>query len=279
MLCPQAMLLRDGKVCEDCVGKLPWRAVTRKCYRDSTAQSAVLSGMLSAHLGLGTYRGKITRYIALNQFCRDKFIKGGFPAERFRIKPNFVVSPRRPDSRPRRGGIFVGRLSHEKGLSVLIDALGRLRPGLIRIVGKGPLEAQVSQVFQQDYLGYQEMPRVLDLLHDAQYMVAPSTCYETFGLAALEAFACGTPVIASRHGGLGELVRDGVTGLLVTPGDAADLAAKIAWAEAHPDAMRKMGEAARAEYETTYTPERNYQMLIDIYEDAIAANHGVPHAA
>jgi glycosyltransferase involved in cell wall biosynthesis len=110
---------------------------------------------------------------------------------------------------------------------------------------------------------------VAQLLGEAQFLVAPSTCYETFGLVAIESFSCGTPVIASRHGGLGEIVQDGVTGLLFNPGDANDLAEKINWAKSHPKEMMAMGFRARQVYEARYTPEQNYRMLMDIYEEAI----------
>jgi glycosyltransferase involved in cell wall biosynthesis len=273
LLCPQATFMRHGQVCEDCLGKLPWRAVTRKCYRDSSLQSAVTVGMLVAHRSIGTYRNRITQYIALNDFCRNKFIEGGLPADKIRIKPNFVVSRDTPSWTNRKGGLFVGRLSPEKGLDVLITAVEKLTGSSIQMVGGGPLENQVRKAFQNNYLGFRSHAQVLALLHNAQFLVAPSTCYETFGLAIIEAFACGTPAIASRRGAFAELVKDGVTGLLFNPGDANDLAEKIAWAESNPEKMLRMGQAARAEYEAKYTPQRNYKMLIGIYEDAIKTAH------
>ncbi|CAN5223466.1 glycosyltransferase [soil metagenome] len=287
LLCPQAMLLREQVVCEDCVGKIPWRAVTRKCYRDSTLQTVAVSAMLVAHQSLGTYRNLVSAYIALSKFSRDKFVEGGLPAERIWVKPNFVVSGREPTWESRKGGIFVGRLSAEKGLDVLIDAArgahaASTRTDLrtsIKVVGAGPLEAGVREVFGENLLGFQAPAQVRELLHASLFMVAPSTCYETFGLAAVEAFSCGVPVIASRHGGLGELVEDGVTGLLFSPGDAQELRAKILWAEANPDAMLRMGRAAYAEYLKKYTPEKNYKSLVDIYRRVLPAAKGEPHAA
>ncbi|WP_151447524.1 glycosyltransferase family 4 protein [Lacisediminimonas profundi] len=270
MLCPQAMFLREGKVCEDCIGKIPWRAVTRKCYRSSTTQSALLSGMLIAHDTLGTFRDKVTRYIALNDFCRAKFIKGGLPADRMRVKPNFVVSPGKPQWQARHGGLYVGRLSPEKGIDVLIRAVARLpRSMRILVAGKGPLEDKVLEVFGDDYLGYRDMQEIAGLMSRSLYVVVPSTCYETFGMVAIEAFANGTPVIASRHGSLGELIRDGETGLLVDPGDPFALAERLRWAESHPAQMHRMGQAARAEYEHLYTPGQNYKIMMDIYQEAI----------
>ncbi|MDB5825220.1 MAG: glycosyltransferase [Herminiimonas sp.] len=271
LVCPQAMLLRDGRICEDCVGKLPWRGVVHRCYRDSAAQSAVVAGMLIAHGAIGTWDDKVTRYIALNEFCRERFVRGGLPPERLRIKPNFVQAQRVPDWERRRGGLFVGRLSFEKGLEVLIRASELNANPSVQVIGDGPLKEKVLAAFGARYLGYQSADRVQALLHKALYLVAPSTCYETFGLAALEAFSCGTAVIASRHGGLGELVTDGVTGLLVKPGDAVDLAEKLAWADAHPDDMMRMGQAARLEYEKKYSSARNYRLLMEIYQEAIAS--------
>lgn len=287
LLCPQAMFLRDQQVCEDCLGKFPWRAVTRKCYRDSTLQSATVATMLLAHRSIGTYQNHVTGYIALSNFSRNKFIASGLPAERIHVKPNFVEPSRAPEWKNREGGIFVGRLSEEKGLDVLIAATMNLQAAskspsefpAIKIVGAGPLEESVKNVFKNDYLGFRSPDEVADLLHRSLFLVAPSRCYETFGLAAVEAFSCGVPVIASRHGGLGELVNDGVTGLLFTPGDAADLREKIAWGQTHRDAMMEMGRAAYAEYLKKYTPEMNYQLLIDIYQRAVPATIGEAHAA
>lgn len=278
-VCPQAMFLRDGKTCEDCLGKVPWRAVAHKCYRESAVQSAVSVGMLTAHRAIGTYRDRITRFIALNNFCRAKFIAGGLPADRISVKPNFFDSTVAPQWSERSGGLFAGRLSFEKGLDVLSGAAKKLDACGVKVVGRGPLEHEVRQVFQNNFLGFQPQPKVVELLGKALYLVAPSTCYENFPLVVVEAFASGTPVIASRHGSLAELVTDGVTGLLFTPGDPDDLATRIAWANAHPEEMKIMGQAARAEYENKYTPEQNYRILTGIYAEAMLGKYGDKRAA
>lgn len=288
LLCPQAMFLRDGKVCEDCLGKNPWRAVARRCYHASAIQSGVIASMLTSHRSIGTFRHQVSAYIAMNHFCREKFIAGGLPADRIHIKPNFVTASHEPDWKSRRDGLFVGRLSEEKGITVLIEAVEKLRrkkngasdPLSIKIIGAGPLSSQVSHAFKDDYIAEKKPAEVFSLLHSALFLIAPSTCYETFGLAAAEAFSCGVPVIASRHGGLAELVSDGVTGLLFEPGDADDLLEKISWAHAHPDRMLKMGQAAYQEYLNKYAPERNYKSLMDIYQNVLTTDvsYGARHA-
>ncbi len=279
LLCPQAIFLREGKICEDCIGKLPWRSVARKCYRESAAQSAVVAGMLATHRILGTFRDRVTRYIALNSFARDKYVAGGLPRERFRIKPNFVPSCAKPAHGVRNGGLYVGRLSSEKGVQILAAAVRELGSLPLQVLGSGPLEPMVREVFRERYLGFEPLARILQRMQSARYLVVPSICYENAPRTIVEAFSCGVPVIASRLGALADIVQDGVTGLLFTPGDAADLRAKLAWAEAHPAEMARMGQAARAEYEAQYTPERNYEILMDIYDDAIVATRRESHAA
>jgi glycosyltransferase involved in cell wall biosynthesis len=288
LLCPQGTFLREGTVCEDCLGKAPWRAVVRKCYRESMPQSAVLAGMLSAHRLAGTYQHRITRYIALSAFSRERFIAGGLPAQRLRIKPNFVDGAvAHPNSSPnrsagqcqRRGGLFVGRLSSEKGIGTLLGAVRQEADTRIEAIGAGPSQAEVASELGDAYLGFLSRGEIMQKMRSASFLIVPSLCLEQLPTTILEAFSCGLPVIASRLGALVDIVQDGVTGLLFNPGDPSDLARKIAWAGAHGEDMRRMGRAARADYEAKYTPSINYQMLIEIYEEAIAEVRGEHHVA
>ncbi len=278
LLCPQAMLLRNGRVCEDCLGHLPWRGVTRRCYRTSASQSAVLAAMLTLHRVLGTNATKVTRFIALNSFCREKFIAGGLPAHKVVVKPNFVDWPYVPTGRiesvetsETRPFLFVGRLSPEKGVDVLSQALHRAPYVQLRVAGEGFDAPHLHGQHGVTMLGALASEQVRTEMSSAIALVLPSIWYENFPRTLVEAFACGLPVIASRLGAMAELIEDGRTGLLFTPGDAADLASKMAWAQAHPDEMRTMGGRARQEYEAKYTPETNYRQLLAIYDDAIAA--------
>lgn len=270
LLCPQATFLRDGRVCEDCVGQVPWPAMRHRCYRESTVQTAAVSTMLVLHRAMGTFDQKVTRFIALNHFCRDKFVQGGVPAARIDIKPNFVSRPSAGDGAAREGGLYVGRLSVEKGMQTLIDAM-RLHPGHgLMVAGSGPLEASLREVAPSACLGALPLDQVMTRLQRAAFLVLPSVWYECFPRVLVEAFACGVPVIASRLGSLAEIVTDGQTGLLFEPGNAAELAERIRWAQAHPQEMARMGEAARAEYEAKYNPEQNVDQLTAIYRRAMA---------
>jgi len=268
-LCTQGSLLRDGRICEDCLGRLPWRSVVHACYRDSRAGAAVIAAMLSAHRFLRTWNRHVNRYIVLTEFSRRKFLQGGLPPERVSVKPNFLD----PDPGPGPGGgyaVFVGRLSPEKGLDTLLEAWRRGCTTVpLRIIGDGPLTDRVKAAAAGNaaisWLGRRSPEEVLSILGEALCLVLPSICYEHCPLTLIEAFAKGTPVIASRLGAMGELVDHRRTGLHFGPADPDDLAAKVAELARDPDRGAGMRRAARRQYESRFTAQRNYEMLMDIY--------------
>jgi glycosyltransferase involved in cell wall biosynthesis len=268
LLCPQAMFLREGKVCEDCLGKIPWRGAVRACYRDSVAQSAVLASMVTVHRAIGTWQKKVTRYVALNEFCRNKFIEGGLPAERIVIKPNFVDFSAPPEGK-REGFLFVGRLSTEKGVGTLVSAVPQVSGISVRVAGTGPEAHLLHGVSGIEALGALDGDAVRRQMSNSVALVLPSIWYENFPRTLVEAMACGLPIIASRIGALADLVDEGVSGLLFEPGNAADLAEKLKWARDNPAEMKSMGVRARAIYEAKFTASQNYAQLMAIYEDAM----------
>jgi len=274
LLCANALLYRDGHVCEDCLGRLPWRGVVHGCYRDSRAASAVVASMLTVHRLLGTWTRKVDMYIALTEFARQKFIEGGLPADKIAVKPNFVHPD--PGLGEGQGGfaLFVGRLSQEKGLDTLLAAWERLQGRVpLKIVGDGPLASEVAVAAERlegvEWLGRKPREEVLGLMKQASFLVLPSKVYENFPMTIAEAFATGLPVVASNLGAMATLIDNERTGLHFQPGDPEDLAAKIEWLLSHPEALDQMRKEARAEYEAKYTAERNYQLLIEIYARAI----------
>jgi glycosyltransferase involved in cell wall biosynthesis len=274
LLCLQAMFLRNGEICEACLGRFPWRGVLYRCYHESVPQSSVLATMIGLHRLVGTYRKKVSRYIALTEFSRTKFIAGGLPGERIAVKSNFVEVPVLQHGRPRSGALFVGRLSPEKGTRLLACVAGRGQSPVIDVIGSGAERSSLEAVSGLRLLGWQNQEAVYARMREASYLVVPSIWYEGFPLTVVEALANGLPVVASRLGSLPELVRNGETGLLFEAGNADDLAEKMAWAEAHPEDMARMSRAARLEYEMKYTPDRNYEALMSIYGAAINSTQG-----
>ena len=275
LICPSANLYRAGRTCEDCLGRsIPWPGILHGCYHDSRLQTALVAGMLTTHRLLGTWQRRVHAYIVFTEFYRQKFIAAGLPADRIFVKPHFVA----PDPGPRLSGpgdyaLFVGRLDPEKGVHTLLAAWPRLRDIPLKIRGDGQLRDAVERGLAG--CSWELVPRLspedlVKLVKSARFLVWPSLGqFETFGLVALEAFACGVPVIASRTGVAPEIVRDGQLGLHFTAGDPADLAAKVRYAWEHPAEMLEMGRRARREFETRYTLEQNYEILMAIYRKAL----------
>ena len=274
LLCPPANFFRNGGPCEDCLGRLPWPGVLHACWRGSRAETAVVTMMLAVHRLLKTWAQQVDLYIALTEFARQKFVEGGLPARKIFVKPNFVYPD--PGEGPHRGNyaLFVGRLSPEKGLRTLLSAWQLVKTTPLKVVGDGLLRRDVERFVAReglsvDVLGRRPREEVFRLMRQARALVFPSEWYEGFPVTIVEAFACGLPVLASRLGAMAEIVEDGRTGLLCNPGDPEDLAAKVEWAWSHPQAMTEMGREARREYEEKYTAERNYELLMQIYERAM----------
>jgi len=277
LLCPAATFFRDGRVCEECLEHSLWRGVLHGCYRDSRAETSAVALMLAVHRWLGTWSEMVDSFIALSGFSRQKFIEGGIPTEKIAVKPNFVYAD--PGCRARSGeyALFIGRVSPEKGIRTLLAAWQRLQVRIpLRIIGGGPerefLEEHATQMELSDVRFLGQLPRdeVIAALKGARFLLFTSEWYENFPMTIVEAFACGVPVVCSRLGAMEEIVADGRTGLHFTPGNADDLAAKVEWASAHPEEMAAMGRAARAEYEAKYTAQRNYPMLMEVYQKALA---------
>lgn len=271
LACPQAMFLRQGRLCEDCLGHVPWRAVLHGCYRGSRAQSLVVASTVQVHRMLGTWQHKVARWIALSQFSRDKLIVAGLPADRIVVGGQFVGPPADAAGTPRERLLFVGRLAPEKGLAVLAEALA-LCPGVeVDVIGSGPEAARWAATPGLRLLGALAPLDVMKAMQAARALVLPSIVYENFPRTLVEAYACATPVIASRIGALGELVMPGRTGLSFAAGDAHALAACLRQAMAQPQSMAQLGAAARSQYDERYAPEPHHRALMGIYCEAVEA--------
>ena len=275
LLCPSANFLRDGKICEKCLGKsIPYPGLVHRCYRDSWAASGAVVTALTVHRALRTWIDQVDVFIALTEFAKRKHVEGGLPEDRIIVKPQFVEC----DPGPGDGGgdyaLFVGRLSEEKGVEVLLAAWAMLADTLpLRVVGEGPLAPAVALAARHpgvEWLGGQPRAAVQALMQRARVLIVPSVCYEGFPLVVVEAFAAGLPVVVSDIGSLASLVEDGVTGMHFRSGDAPALAARVRWALAHADELAAMRVRARQQFETRYTARRNYDMLIQAYQSAAA---------
>jgi glycosyltransferase involved in cell wall biosynthesis len=275
LVCPKATLFRDGAPCHNCVGRrLAWPGVLHACYQDSRPRSAVVAAMLAVNRAAGSW-GRVSAFIALSKFARDILIDGGLPADRLFVKPNFVE----PDP----GGhlddsgafLFAGRLSEEKGIATLLAAWRHL-PGSVRlrVIGDGPLRGEVRRAAEQlpnlEYHGPADRSEVIGAMRSARALIVPSLWYEGSPVTVIEAFGCGTPVIASDIGTLTEMAAGHDAAILVRPNDPDALASAVHRLDRDPVLAASLGSQARQEYLTRYRGTQSYETLMEVYRSASA---------
>ena len=273
-MCLNAQLVRESSVCESCLGRrVAWPGVLHRCYRGSLRHSAVMAAMLFGNRMIGTWSKDVALFLAPSAFLRDKYVAAGFPADRISVKPNFIDFDPGSRSEDREYALFVGRLSSEKGVGTLLAAWKTLPHIPLIILGDGPeretLRASAMQLRNVRFLGAVEHREVLGFVRRARYLVVASEWYENLPMVMLEAFACGTPVIASNLGGLAEVIAIGRNGLLFRPKDPSDLAVKADYLWSHPEHASVLGRGARSDYEVRFSAERNYEQLLGAYAKAL----------
>ena len=262
--------------CEACLHGSPWRVLLNRCLPGKSLTKSCLSLLLYRETKRrGFLDAYVDVYIALSDFGRSKFIDAGLNRDKVWVKPNFITDPRhdiqtRQETPSTHGALFAGRLSPEKGIKTLLKAWSGLDYPLF-IVGDGPLmkELKKSAPPAVTFLGWQSRGNIMELLRKVTFFVFPSEVYEGFGLSLLEAMASAKAVIASDLGPRREMIADGISGLLFKAGNAADLRAKIDRVLADRALRLAMGAAARKTYLERYTPEKNYETLMEIYEAAL----------
>jgi glycosyltransferase involved in cell wall biosynthesis len=279
LVCANGIFLREGKPCEECAVRGPWRAVRYGCWRGSRIATAVWAEATAAQRRWGTWLANVDRFVVPSRFAKGKLAAAGLPPERIVVKPNPVPDPGAP-APPGRGAVYVGRLSAEKGLALLLDAW-RTLPGApsLAIVGGGPAEAALRArargIAGVSFLGEVARERVPGLLAKAAFAVVPSLWYETFALSVAEAMAAGRAVVASDAGAMVELVEPGANGLLFRSGDAASLASACRRMLEDAEQVVAFGREARLRYEEELSPERSTARLLALYSELSAARRGL----
>lgn len=273
LLCPSATLLFNGNIFMDSVNAVfPWKAIKNKVYRNSFYQTFWLAFIIWFHKKIGTWQ-MVNRYIVLTDFAKQLFINSslGVPENKFSVKSNFVKPPVDIPLLRNNSFLFVGRLSEEKGIKVLLETF-KLVKYKLRIAGDGPLKDMVLNASAKNaniqYLGSLNKKEIELAMQQCTALVFPSIWYETFGLVIIEAFSLGTPIIASDIGSPVQLIQNGINGLLFKVGNTTDLKNKLDdWQALNNLQKERFQNNAFIAYKTKYTPEENKAQLINIYSN------------
>ena len=279
LICAGALLLRNGLPCELCVHQqFPLHGVIHGCFGGSPLKSAQLTLMTGIHKMLGTFRNKIAKYITLTSFAQQKILDSSLQVTENQVvvKPNSVADRGFAEGATRQEFfLFVGRLSEEKGIRVLLNAAEN-QPFKLEIIGEG--EPEMNEFVKEvaathpniTFHGFQQQDFILEKLKNCLALVFPSVWYEGLPMTILEAFSTGTPVIASDQQNLNRIVTDQQTGLLFRTGNPESLAQTLRFLVANRPTLMPLYENARLEYLSKYTPEQNYKALLAIYETVIS---------
>lgn len=269
LVCPSANLFRDGKLCESCIGKkIKLSGIIHKCYRNSFSGTATVSSMSASHHLIGTWKRKVTRYVAISEYVKQQLVRDGFNHNKISVKPNFVPEkwPHTSFARNDRQHIlYVGRISQEKGVDVLIDAYQKSKIRVpLKLAGEGSLE-EFPTIEGVEFLGRLPLSEVYKLMERAIIVVMPGRWAEPFGRVAIEAFSRGTPVVASSLGGVTEVVQDGSNGFLVQPGNANDFSDRITQIVNDARLWHELSTKALSDYRCMFSADSNYKQLLQIY--------------
>jgi glycosyltransferase involved in cell wall biosynthesis len=277
LMCPNYKFMHNNHICEECKGGRYYRALRKRCHKNSFAATSIY--VLETYLNslLGKYRNNVACLITPSLFLKSKLVEFGWPEGKIEHVPNFFdAATFEPDCTPGEYFLYFGRLSDEKGIHTLMRTFMRLRGGKqkLLIVGEGPLRRQLEAEATADprisFAGYLAGTALQDVIRKSRVVIVPSEGYENMPMAVLESMACGKPVIGSRIGGIPEMIRDGIDGALFTHGNSDELLEKMKLIDSlSAMAVRQMGQAAREKAVGEYNADRHYQKLMTIYEKTL----------
>jgi glycosyltransferase involved in cell wall biosynthesis len=279
LFCANGQLFRGGIPCEDCVGTSPWHGVQHGCYRQSVVLSVPVAGTIALHDRLRTWSRAVDRFLVLHDFARQRFIRGGLPADRIEVKPNFVTDPG-PRSCPAASSgtvLYVGRLSSEKGIEPLVEAWRQVGDSSLELVviGDGPLEERLRQrpAPRLRFVGRLPVEQVRRQMLAARALVLPSVCYEMQPMTVLEALSAGLPVLGSETGAVPELLAPLGREWLAAPGKVSSWVAALRILT-HRKRVEVASVRARELYERSFSTATAARALEGAYERARSRRGG-----
>jgi len=285
LLCPSAMLFHNGELFLDSLKqKFPWTAIKNGVYHNSRLLTLWISLSMKLHTWLGTW-SFCNQYIVLSEYAKKLFHSGGIGTKTNQIivKANFSDIPQFISTASDEYFLYVGRLSEEKGVRVLLDAFVG-SPFKLKIAGDGPLMEDVQSISRKcsqiEFLGSVKKDKLIPLLRNCSALIFPSIWYEGMPLTIIEAFACGVPVIASKIGAMENMIQDNYNGFHFLVGNSKDLLQKIeAWHKMPKEKKEEMKTNALTTYTIHYTPEQNASQLLSIYNSLIKKESSIDQLA
>ncbi len=277
MVCPVYTLWdRERGVCEKCKNRKYYWCLLKRCNRGSFLRSWLNTVEMVLHHKILDLSRLVDVFITPSVFLQDKLKEMGFNGRMVHLANFLPFNDFDPSfTSDEKSLVYFGRLSEEKGLPTLLAAIKGLTVKC-RIIGEGPLKTALKGKIEREgfdhvvLMGYRRGKELKEEIRRSSIVVLPSEWYENHPLSVLEAFALGKPVIASRIGGIPELVIDNRTGFTFESKNVRSLRERILFMLGHPEKVNEMGRNARKFVEERCDSQKYYEALIKIYEFASA---------
>ena len=281
LICPKAKLYSRGRICERCQGGRYYNCFLKKCSHNSRAKSFL--AMLEAYLNnkILKYYDSVDLFIAPSQFMKDICIKFGLPENKIKLVYNFIgaeteLAEEIMEKTEPAYILYFGRLAEEKGINILLEALKMLNNKIkLKIAGAGPEYKKIEALItknnlnnQAELLGPKSGLELQKIIKQARAVIISSLWPENMPYSLLEALSLGKIVIASRVGGLPEIIQDGHNGLLFKSGDSIDLAEKISMVIADNQLSNTIEANARLSL-NRFNSQNHYQIISKIYQSLV----------
>jgi glycosyltransferase involved in cell wall biosynthesis len=276
LVCAEYNMLCRGKPCEDCAHGRYFMCFKNSCIKNSRLKSFLNTIEMYLHHSVFNIYDTIDVFIATSVFIRkmiERMSRKNYPLELLR---NFSLerATEKPNMQIENAIVYSGRHSQEKGVLNLVKAMKGLDTKLY-MLGRGPMEKELKKTALQEnitnikFTGFVSEDKKKEIIGKSLCLVLPTICYENNPLCVIEAFLSGKPVVASRIGGIPEIVRDHETGILFEPGNIRDMKEKISYAVNHQQYMKELGENAHHFLQEEYDADKHYEKLMEIYNMAI----------
>jgi glycosyltransferase involved in cell wall biosynthesis len=276
LACPNVLFYVDGEVCERCSGGRFYNAITHKCVFGSAAKSTVCAVEMYLHRALRTYQKSVDVFISPSQFLIDALKRCGAGGKKMVHIPNIADIDTYQPTYDNDGYIlYFGKLTPEKGVETLIRAVAKVKSARLVAAGTGAqadeLKALADEIApgQVTFAGFLTGDALRQTIQRCAFFAMPSQWYENCPCTILESYSAGKAVVASRIGGIPELIDDGVDGFLFEPGNNEELAEKIALLIGTPSSMADMGRLGREKMERHYSRAMHYARLTDVYRELV----------
>lgn len=281
LICPNYLLFSNNEICYGCEKGRYYNCLLKKCVKNSQAKSFLAVAEMYLHKNILKTYDDIDLFIAPSQFMKDVSIRFGVPENKIKVIYNFIDSSSNSSHPEPAGGfrtpneeylLYFGRLSHEKGVDNLIEAMGKVSGSMkLKIAGSGTefkkLEDKIKALGLEskiELVGQKFGQELISLIEGAKAVVIPSIWLENMPFSMLEAMAQGKVVIASRAGGIGEIISDGENGFLFDYGNIEELAKKMRVLDEFD--LKKIGQAARKRV-LALNSEQHYKKIMEVYEE------------